>query len=611
MRDIELLAPAANADIAIEAIKHGADAIYIGPPSHGARKSASNSLDDIRRVVDFAHPFGVKVYSTVNTIVYDSELLKVESLIGDLYKIGVDALIVQDMGILRMEIPPIALHASTQCDTRTPEKARFLEEAGFSQIVLARELTLAEIRSIYESVNVPLECFVHGALCVSYSGRCHASQVTTGRSANRGECAQICRWPFTLTDAAGKVLERNRHLLSLKDFNLSDRLEELLDAGASSLKIEGRLKDASYVKNIVGFYRKRLDEIIRNHPDTYRRSSAGVSELTFRPQADKSFNRGFTHYFIDSRRPASITSPLTPKSMGEKIKDISQLNNGDGISYFNDRNEYEGVMVNGIKGNRIIGNRTFQLPKGASIHRTFDIKWQKEMARPTATRRIDLDVIITDTYISATDGRGISATLSLPKDLQPARNRRTIRDSFDKFGNTIYRIRNFTEDNFTLFIPASQLSDLRRQLIRALESASKATYRFDYRRKENSGYPYPSKQLDYRDNVANRLADQFYREHGVTSIQPAIEIGPQEFHQSDEADGQRGQRKKYDEKKERIVMTTRHCILREMGKCLQRTPPCKRNFQLPLFMTSGKNKFRLKFNCEQCEMEVLTTENPD
>lgn len=595
MRKIELLAPAANADVAIEAILHGADAVYIGPSSHGARKSAANSIEDIKRVVDFAHPYGVKVYATVNTIVYDNEIKEVEKLVGDLYRIGVDALIVQDMGVLRMDIPPIALHASTQCDTRTPEKALFLQEAGFSQIVLARELTLKEIRDIYDKVSVPLECFVHGALCVSYSGRCHVSQATTGRSANRGECAQICRWKFNLSDAEGRVIAKDRHLLSLKDFNLSDRLEELLEAGASSLKIEGRLKDASYVKNIVAYYRRRLDEIISRNPDKYCRSSFGVSEITFNPQPDKSFNRGFTHYFIDSRRPTAISSPFTPKSMGEEIRDVSELHNGDGISFFNQAGEYEGVMVNGIKGKKIIGNRSFVLPKDSIIHRTLDAQWQKQMGRQTATRRLRLDVTLTNTAISGKDERGVCATVALPKDLEEAKTRRSMRDTFDKLGNTIYRLGEFDETGFDRFIPASQLSDARRRLTDALGIASRASYGYDYRRKENDKYPYPEKRLDYRDNVANRLAEEFYTEHGVEEIEPALETNSREHV------------KKTGEttKKERVVMTTRHCILREMGKCLKRTRPSERNFKLPLSLTSGKNRFNLEFDCRNCEMKVL------
>ena len=335
MRELELLAPAANAEIAIEAILHGADAVYIGPPSHGARKAASNSLEDIKKVVDFAHQYRARVYATVNTIIYENELTGVEELIRKLYIIGVDAIIVQDMGILRMDLPPIALHASTQCDTRTVEKARFLEDVGFSQIVLARELTLEEIRKIHESVDVPLECFVHGALCVSYSGRCHASQAVKGRSANRGACAQICRLPFTLSDAKGEVLIKDKHLLSLKDFNLSENIEDLIEAGVSSFKIEGRLKEVGYVKNVVAYYRKKIDAVIDKYPDMYRRSSFGYSKVDFTPQLDKSFNRGFTTYFLHNRRPDAISSPNTPKSMGEIINDVNQLNNGDGISFFN------------------------------------------------------------------------------------------------------------------------------------------------------------------------------------------------------------------------------------------------------------------------------------
>ncbi|MDE5652991.1 MAG: U32 family peptidase, partial [Muribaculaceae bacterium] len=464
-RKIELLAPAANADIAIEAILHGADAVYIGPQSHGARKSAANSTAEIRRVIDFAHPFGVKVYATVNTIVYDHEIPEVERLIRELYQAGVDAVIVQDMGILEMDLPPIALHSSTQCDTRTPEKARFLEAAGFSQIVLARELTVEEISDIAKGVSVPLECFVHGALCVSYSGRCHASQSACGRSANRGECAQICRLPFTLADADGHILERDRHLLSLKDFNLSDNLEELLVAGVSSLKIEGRLKDASYVKNIVALYRQRLDAVIAAHPDLYCRASAGRSEISFKPEASKSFNRGFTRYFFDSRRPEAISSPLTPKSMGEVISDIHELHNGDGISYFNSKNEYEGVMVNGIKGNRIIGNREFRIPPGTAIHRTLDIQWQKALSRPTATRRMRLDVVLTDTSLSARDELGRRACVALPADLEAAMTRKSLRDNFNKLGNTIYYLGDFDDSAFSRFIPPSQFAECRRRLI--------------------------------------------------------------------------------------------------------------------------------------------------
>lgn len=587
-REIELLAPAANADVAIQAILHGADAVYIGPASHGARRAAANSAEDIRRVVEFAHPFDVKVYATVNTIVYDRELKDVEHLIRQLYLCGVDALIVQDMGILRLDLPPIQLHASTQCDTRTPEKARFLQDVGFSQIVLARELTLTEISNICRSVDVPVECFIHGALCVSYSGRCHASQAFRGRSANRGECAQICRLPFTLKDADGKVITANRHLLSLKDFNLSDRLESLLDAGVSSFKIEGRLKDADYVKNIVALYRRKIDEIITKHPDKYRRSSFGESEISFTPQADKSFNRGFTHYFIDERRPKEISSPLTPKSMGETISDPSQLHNGDGISFFNAKNEYEGVMVNGVHGKRIVGNREFRIPAGSKIHRTFDIQWQKTMAKPTAIRRIALNVKIDDSCISAGDERGVAVTLPLPHGLEEARQRKPLRDMFDKFGNTIYRLNNFDDSAFTRFIPASVLADLRRRMLQLLDRTAVATYSFEYRRKEDFAAQYPSETLDFRDNVSNKEAEAFYRSHGVKKMERSMEATAR-----GRVTGKR-------------VMTTRHCILRELGKCLKTNPSATKNIHFPLTLTSGDIRMTAEFDCSACEMHLFS-----
>lgn len=621
-RKIELLAPAANADIAIEAILHGADAIYIGPPSHGARKSASNSFEDIKRVVDFAHPFGVRVYATVNTIVYGHELKSVENLIRDLYRIGVDAIIVQDMGILRLDLPPIALHASTQCDTRTPKKARFLQDAGFSQIVLARELTLGEIHNICSEVSVPVECFVHGALCVSYSGRCHASQSVCGRSANRGECAQICRLPFTLTDADGKILSRQKHLLSLKDFNASASLEDMLEAGVSSFKIEGRLKDAAYVKNIVAYYRQLVDEIISRNPNLYERSSAGSSEVSFIPAPEKSFNRGFTTYFLNQRRQNGISSPLTPKSMGEEISDPNMLHNGDGVSFFNEAGEYVGILVNGVRNGRIIANKPFKLPKGATLHRTLDVQMQKELARPTARRRMNLDVDITRNSIFARNERGVEARVRYDFDIEPAQKPRDLRSVFDKFGNTIYRLGKFSIEAPTesldpaehkpeeckpeeyksaeckpetaIFIPPSQLAEARRMILEVLERASKASYSFDKRLPEKKDAIYPDETLDYRDNVANGLAREFYLSHRVRTIEPALEV-----------EMRKGTTTARTMRKERTVMTTRHCILREMGKCLKETPEAKRDFKLPLSLSSGPNRFQLRFDCRHCEMNVV------
>lgn len=596
MREIELLAPAGNAEIAIEAILHGADAVYIGPEFFGARKASSNSTDDIRKVVEFAHPFGAKVYATVNTIIYENELLKVERLIRDLYLAGVDALIVQDMGILRLDIPPIALHASTQCDTRTPEKARFLQDVGFSQIVLARELTLGEIKEICDNVNVPVETFVHGALCVSYSGRCHASWAAKGRSANRGECAQICRLPFTLKDADGRIICADRHLLSLKDLNLSRQIPELLKAGVSSFKIEGRLKEKDYVKNIIGFYRQIIDNVISAHPSLYRRSSAGTSIVNFTPNPEKSFNRGFTTYFLDNRRPESISSPLTPKSMGETIRNLSELHNGDGISYFNGKNEYIGTLVNGIRDGRIITREPLAIPRGATIYRTSDIHWRKSLSRPTANRRLYLDIELGEKYFKASDERGVSVIIPNNTDMQPSLKPSDIRGMFDKFGNTIYQLRDFKNllgDN--IFIPASQLSSLRKDILKAISKASKATYPFELRKKEDSEALYPAAILDYQENVANSKARAFYLSHGVRQILPAMEI------EKESGNGKNNPIKS----RQRSVMTTRHCILREMGKCLKETPQDKRGLKLPLRLISSNMVFPLQFDCNRCEMHLL------
>lgn len=585
-RELELLAPAGNHDIAVQAILHGADAVYIGASSHGARSNAANSIDDIRRTVDFAHIYRARVYVTVNTIVYERELSRVERLIADLYHAGVDAIIVQDMGILRMDIPPIQLHASTQCDIRTPQKARFLQEAGFSQLVLPRELSLSEIREITGAVDVPVECFIHGALCVSYSGRCHASQAVCGRSANRGECAQICRLPYTLRDAKGKIICRDKHLLSLRDFNTSDILPDMVDAGVSSFKIEGRLKEASYVKNVVAYYREILDRIIAKHPGEYSRSSFGTSEINFPPDLHKSFNRGFTHYFLTERKPESIASLDTPKSLGEPIDDIQLLNNGDGISYFDSKGVYSGALVNGVKGSRILTARPADIPKGAQIYRTSDRIWDKTMQSATATRKIGVSFHLDSSGLTASDERGCTIRLPLDLTLDEARKDMDYSPIFAKLGNTPYRLEKFESSlGKRFFIPAGELTRLRRDAINALDTANTATYPYNYRARELPEARYMTKCLDFRDNVANSFAERFYKEHGVEKIEKALEVSD------------------YSAKSPLRVMTTRHCILRELGLCKK-----EKGLSLyaePLTLTSGKIRFNLRFNCRDCEMNVI------
>ena len=611
-RRLELLSPAQNAETAIQAILHGADAVYMGPPSHGARKSAANSLEDIERVVDFAHQYRAKVYATVNTIIYENEIRRVEQLCRDLYHAGVDALIIQDMGILRMKIPPIALHASTQCDIRTPEKAKFLEEAGFSQLVLARELTLKEIKAITEVVTIPVETFVHGALCVSYSGRCHASFALNGRSANRGECAQICRYPYTLTDSSGKIIAKDKYLLSLKDFNASHKLPDLIEAGVSSFKIEGRLKETGYVKNITALYNNQLNHIIAKSPEKYVRSSYGAVELKFQPKADKSFNRGFTDYFLSERRPIKIASLDTPKSKGELIKNPSEINNGDGISFYDREGNFTGVNVNRVEGSRIIPARKIDIPKNASIYRTSDVKWEKQMNSVSAARKIGVEIEIDNKGVTALDERGVGVRLPIDIPFEESRREMDYRNVFDKLGNTPYRLLKYdsTMDSGR-FYRVSEFTDLRRRLIELLDKSNRATYPFEYRRKENPEAEYPVAELDYKDNVANSLAEQFYREHGVTLIRKAAEVTK-------------------DLKSGDVVMTTRHCILRELGLCrkshgMKSTKGNKadagnqeiqnRNkkgnisdLKYPLFLNYNGGRFRLDFNCGPCEMQVLLSD---
>lgn len=589
VRELELLAPASNVEIAREAILHGADAVYIGASSHGARKSASNSVEEIAELVKFAHQYRAKVYVTVNTLVYDDEIAKVEDLVWKLYRAGVDALIVQDMGLLRMNLPPIELHASTQCDTKDVAKARFLEKAGFSQIVLARELSIEEVRKICDSVTVPVECFIHGALCVSYSGRCRASQVRTGRSANRGECSQLCRLPYTLTDANGKVLVRDKYLLSLKDFNASEYLFDLIEAGASSFKIEGRLKDAGYVKNITAYYRQLLDSVIASHPDKYRRSSAGTSRISFTPDPNKSFNRGFTSYFLEGRMQKRMSSFVTPKSMGELITDVREINNGDGISFINDAGEYEGVRINKVENGRLIGARPFKLPRGCEIRRTFNREWQSEMDKETAVRKIALDIEINDTSVTAQDERGVRVTLPLDADRFEAQKPMDLAKVFSKLGNTIYTLRCL-ENNIDpkVFIPASQLTDLRRKLIEALDAANTVTYPYHYRRKEDMTEPYLKAHLDSEENVANGLAEEFYKDHNALTDKRAIEVeGTQDS--------------------EIVVMRTRYCLRRELGICrkLKNGSKAYKDAKEPFYIQSGPNRFRLKFDCSNCEMQVI------
>lgn len=602
-RSIELLSPAKDLQCGLEAINHGADAVYIGAPKFGARAAAGNTLDDIRRLCEYAHQYNARIYVALNTILTDDELAEAEQLIWQLYNAGADALIVQDMGITQLNLPPIPLHASTQTDNRTPEKVKFLQEAGFTQVVLARELSLNEIHRISEQTTVPLEVFVHGALCVSYSGQCYLSAALSGRSANRGACAQYCRLPYTMADADGKIISSNKHLLSLKDMNRSAQLEALLDAGVSSLKIEGRLKDVSYVKNITAYYREKLDAILARRPE-YRRASAGRSTYTFEPVAEKSFNRGFTPFFLHERT-ADVTAFDTPKSLGEPVgtvKEIKgnsftvaglkQLNNGDGLAFFNSRGELEGFRVNRVEDNRVFPLEMPDLRPKMLLYRNFDQVFEKLLAKPTAERKLAVRIEFMDNAfgftLGMTDETGAAILLTQPFEKEVARRDQTdnIRTQLSKLGNTPFEVSEVTvELSENWFVPSSILADMRRIGVEKLLSARKTRYcRELTKRVAPADIPsFPERQLTYLGNVSNAKAASFYKTHGVESVAPAFELAPG---------------------KEVPLMFTKHCLRYSMGWCpvhqKQQSP-----YKEPYYLLYKDTRLRLQFDCKHCQMQVF------
>ena len=602
-RPIELLSPAKDLNCGIEAINHGADAVYIGAPKFGARSAAGNSLDDIRELCEYAHLYGARIYVTLNTILKEDELEEAERMIWDLWRVGTDALIIQDMGITRLNLPPIPLHASTQTDNRTPEKVRFLEAAGFTQVVLARELSLNEIRRISEATTVSLEVFVHGALCVSYSGQCYLSAALSGRSANRGECAQYCRLPYTMVDATGTEIVSNKHLLSLKDMNRSDQLEALLDAGVSSLKIEGRLKDAGYVKNITAYYRKKLDAVLSRRPE-YRRASAGRSTYTFEPVAEKSFNRGFTPFLLEGRT-ADITAFNTPKSLGEPVgtvKEIKgnsftvaglkQLNNGDGLVFFNRKGELEGFRVNRVEANRVFPLDMPQLAPKTPLYRNFDQAFDKLLAKPSAERKLSVEIEFLDNPFGFTlcmedeTGARIMLTEPFAKELARREQQDNIRTQLSKLGNTPFEASKVVvglSENW--FVPSSLLADMRRRGVEKLLEARRARYpRETVKRVQSSvSIPFPERQLTYLGNVANGKARSFYQDHGVEQIDPAFELSP---------------------RKDVPLMFTKHCLRYSMGWCPTYQKD-KSPYKEPYYLLYKDTRLRLQFDCKHCQMLVF------
>ena len=600
-RKIELLAPAKNLQTGITAINHGADAVYIGAAQFGARQAAGNSIEDIAKLVEYAHIFGVKVYVTLNTIIFDEEVPEAEKLITELYNIGVDALIVQDMGILRMNIPPIPLHASTQMDNRTKEKVKFLSETGFPRVVLARELTLEEIKEIHKAnPETELEVFVHGALCVSYSGQCYASQHCFGRSANRGGCAQFCRLPFDLVDAEGNTILKEKHLLSLKDMNRCDYLEEMLDAGVTSLKIEGRLKDESYVKNITAYYRSKLDNLFARRKE-YARASAGNTFPQFTPSPEKSFSRGFTDYMLKNSKE-NMASFDTPKSMGEymgRVKFVSRnfftvigkdFNNGDGACFIADNGKLCGFRINKVEGNRIFPQTMPRIESGCELYRNYDCAFERELSRPDVARRIAITLTFAESNngftLSATDSNGMECCIEQPFNKEQARSpqKENIMTQLKKWGNTPFEVDNITvEFSENWFVPSSLLSEMRRSLCEKLTEAYRTSNRPVDMPLQEKDVEYTTTVLDYKGNVCNKHAQAFYASHGVKDIAPAFEL--------QSVDGA-------------TVMFCKHCIKFAMGWCSknrERTP-----YAEPFYLVSSDGRrFKLKFDCKQCQMHVV------
>lgn len=579
---LELLAPAQNKECAIAAIDFGADAVYIGATNFGARKSASNTINEIKEVVEYAHKFYVKIYVTINTILNDSELEEAVLLIHQLYEIGVDAIIVQDMGLLEKKLPPIPLFASTQCNITTPEKVQFLSDAGFSRIILARELSIQQIKEISNKTNAEIETFVHGALCVSYSGQCYFSFANGGRSANRGECAQPCRKKYTLIDENGTIIAKDKHLLSLKDFNASEKLQTLADAGVTSFKIEGRLKDVNYVKNVVGFYRQQLDKIA---PKT----SSGKIFFDFTPALEKSFNRGFCEYFLEKRSKCFNFS--TPKSLGEKVGKVfkskqeyfeyvgEKLNPQDGLCWLDD-GELKGFLVNKVIENKIFPNKYIDIPKGTELFRNFDFEFQKRLANSKTCRKIAVNFIIFDDKILVTDENGNSADIKITS-FSSAQNTKKMKETLtaqlQKTGESDFFVNEILFNTTKIrFIKISELNNLRRQLLAHLMTVRLNNY--NRPQPKQIAHPLaPFCEMNFSANVHNKSARNFYEKCGCKITENSMESTKNIY--------------------KKPLMRTKHCLKFAFGMCKNET-------KLFLIDEKGK-KYALNFDCKSCEMSIF------
>ena len=623
MRKLELLAPAKDLKCGIAAIDCGADAVYIGAARFGARQAVGNSIDDINELCEYAHKFGCKVYVTVNTIIYDNELEDTQKLLNELGRIGVDAILVQDMGITKLQLPQnVALHASTQTDNRSAEKVEWLARHNFDRVVLARELSLEEIRNIHRRVpQTELEVFVHGALCVSYSGVCYASEYCFGRSANRGACAQFCRMKFDLTDKDGNEIINQAHLLSLKDMCRIDSLELLADAGVTSFKIEGRLKDINYVRNVTAAYSNQLNEIISRRGSEYERASSGVCDIRFTPNLNKTFNRGFTDYFLNGRT-SDLASFYTPKAMGEyvgKVKEIrgnsfnvagtTSFANGDGLCFINSNNELEGFRINRAEGNRLFPLRMPRgLRKGTALYRNSDQLFEKELNGDNGQRKLGIRINIK----ASAEGLHIEAKtcdeklhINLQKDISLEKAQKSqvdnIKRQISKFGNTIFTVEDVIVEptDFPWFIPNSILAEIRRQATDELMGrlSEMSENQKDTKTKDQaqqlpdngkvSFHSISSYQQPYMYNIANRLAHSFYEQEGMSDITPAFEIK---------------------KPSSPLVMQCRYCLRHELGQC-KKSHKQSGLLKEPLHLRLADGRtFRLEFDCKKCQMNIYADE---
>nr|WP_315151933.1 U32 family peptidase [uncultured Flavobacterium sp.] len=605
-KKIEILAPAKDLIGGIAAINSGADAVYIGAPLYGARSNATNSIEDVAALIQYAHLFHAQVFVVINTILYDNELESCRQMIWKLYDAGVDALIIQDMAIMEMDLPPIVLHASTQANNRDADKIKFLKDAGMKRVVLARELNLHQIKQISDASDVELEFFVTGALCVSFSGNCYMSVANGERSANRGSCAQNCRLPYNLIDGHGETLIKSTHLLSIKDFDVSDQIPNLVEAGVISFKIEGRLKDIVYVKNNVSFLRKKLDSFLEGS-EKYTKASSGTCTFTFDSALDKSFNRGYTDYFVNERH-SSIGSWESPKSKGQyigklirtiggayEIENGELLNNGDGLCFINENNEAEGIYVNKAENGLAYPNVLKEIKDGTFIYRNNDAAFIKIVEREdSAVRKISTSLLLfeneTGFELLATDEDGNTSSVQLVHPKEQTKNNLSIEDNIRtqlaKTGFTPYTADEITiqfTDNW--FLPISKINEMRRTVYEQLSETRLKNYKREERKIEKTDHPYPETKLDFMYNVSNKLARKFYERHGVTEIEQAFEL-------------------QWDPGKSR-VMTTKYCIKYELKKCpIHQKDIMGEKLKEPLVLKQGELEYKLKFNCKPCEMEI-------